>query len=139
MNRLRDRWDRDLTADETVTEKGNVAVFDGSNPNPVTKMLKYLSENYEGDRRTYNDKDGDEINSSYRLLLVAHNASGFHRWVVLNFLNKERTVIRIIKTARRLLSIPFWCGVEIVISVEVPQKVKFTGTESHIRVFTKNP
>ena len=40
VNRLRDTWDRDLTPEEIVTEKDNVIVFDGSNANPVTKMLK---------------------------------------------------------------------------------------------------
>ena len=49
------------------TERENVTVFDGSNGNPVMNMLKYVSENYDGDERTYIDKDGDEIVSSYRL------------------------------------------------------------------------
>ena len=40
-------------------------------------MIKYVSENYEGYESTYIDKDVDEISSSYRLLLVAHNSSGF--------------------------------------------------------------
>ena len=51
-NRLRDKWDRDLTPDERVKKKGNVRVFDGSNENPVTNMLKYISKNYEGDEKT---------------------------------------------------------------------------------------
>ena len=41
------------------------------NENLVMNMLKYTSENYEGDDRTYNDKHEDEIVSSYRLFLVA--------------------------------------------------------------------
>ena len=77
MTRLRDRWDRDLITDELIIERENVTVFDASNGNPVMNMLKYISENYEGDEETYNDKDGDEIVTSYRLLLVAHNSSGF--------------------------------------------------------------
>ena len=85
-------------------------------------MLKYISENYEGDERTYIDKDGDEIVSSYRLLLVAHNSSGFDSWVVLNSLIKEITTdLKIIKTARGLISISFQCGVKIVNTIEVPQ------------------
>ena len=35
--------------------------------------LKFKSENYEGNSRTYIDKDWDETVSSYRRLLVAHN------------------------------------------------------------------
>ena len=35
VNRLRDRWDRDLTPDEIVTEKDNFIVFDESYTNPV--------------------------------------------------------------------------------------------------------
>ena len=51
--------------------------------------LKNISENYEGNERTYIDRDGEEIASSYRLLLVAHNSSGFDSWVVLNSLVRE--------------------------------------------------
>ena len=85
VSRLCGRWDRDLIPDEIVIEKQNVTVFDGSNGNPVKNMLKSFSENYKVDERTYIDKDGDEIVSSYRLLLAAHNSSGFDSWVVLNF------------------------------------------------------
>ena len=131
MNRLRDKWDRDLTPDELVIEKENVTVFDSSNGNPVMNMLKYISENYEGDERTYIDKDGDEIVSSYRLLLVAHNSSGFDSWVVSNSLVKEITELKIIKTG--LISLSFRCGVKRVNTVEVTQSVKFSCSKSHIK------
>ena len=64
-------------------------------------MLKFISENYEGDERTYIDKDGDEIVSSYRLLLVAHSSAGFDSWVVLNSLFKEITELKTLKTIKR--------------------------------------
>ena len=133
VNRLHDKWYRDLAPDEIIIEKENVAVFDASNENPVMNMLKYISKNYEGDERTYVDKDGDEVVSSYRLLLVAHNSSGFDSWVVLNSLVKEITDLKIIKTARGLISLSFRCGFKIVNTVEVPQYVKFTCSKSHIK------
>ena len=133
VNRLRDKWDRDLAPDEIIIEEENVTVFDASNGNPVMNMLKYISKNYEGDERTYIDKDGDEIVSSYRLLLVAHNSSGFDSWVVLNSLVKEITDLKIINTARGLISLSFRCGFKIVKTVEVPQYVKFTCSKSHIK------
>ena len=133
VNRLRDKWDRDLTGDELVIEKQNVTVFDASNGNCVMNMPKYISEKYEGDERTYIDKDGNEIVSSYRLLLVAHNSSGFDSWVVLNSLIKEITDLKIIKTARGLISLSFRCGVKVVNTLEVPQYVKFTCSKSHIK------
>ena len=71
-------------------------------------------------------KDGDKIVSSYRLLLVAHNSSGFDSWVVLNSSVKEITELKIIKTARGLISLSFRCGVKLVNNVEIPQNVKFT-------------
>ena len=77
VNRLRECWHRDLTSHELIIERNNVTVFDASNGNCVMNMLRYISENYDGDQKTYIDKDGDEIISSYRLLLVAHNSSGF--------------------------------------------------------------
>ena len=132
FDRLRDKWDRDLTLDAIVIEKENVTVFDGSNGNPVMNMLEYISENYKSDERTYIDKDENETNSSYRLLLVAHNGSGFHSWVVLKSLVKEITELKLIKTARGLILLSFRCGVKIVNSCEVPQYNKFTFSKSHI-------
>ena len=70
MSCLRDRWGRGLTPDGIVIEKENVTAVDEPNGNPVMNMVNYCSENYEGDERTYIDKDGDEIVSSYRLFLV---------------------------------------------------------------------
>ena len=66
-------------------------------------------------------------------MLVAHNSSGFDKWVVLNSLIKEITDLKIIKTARGLISLSFRCGVKIVNTVEVPQYVKFTCSKSHIK------
>ena len=98
-------------------------------------LLKYISDNYEGDERTYNNKDGVEIGSWYRPLLVTHNSSGFDSWLVLSFLVEEITELKIIKTARSLISLSFRCGVKIVITVEVPQCVKFTCKKPHIKGF----
>ena len=97
-------------------------------------MLQYISENYEGDERMYIDEDGEEIVSSFRLLLVAHNSSGFDSWVVLNSLVKDITDLKIIKTARGLISLSFRCGFKIVKTVKVPQYLKFTCSKSHIKV-----
>ena len=127
MNRLRDNWDRDPTDREKETGKEIVIVFDVSNGNPIMNMLKYISENYNGDERTYIDKDRDEIVSSYRLSLVAHNSSGFDSWVVLNSLVQEITNSENEETSRWLISLSFRCGVNIY---EVPQYVKFTCSKS---------
>ena len=130
VNRMRDRWNRDLTPHEIVTEKNNAIVFDGSNANPVMTMLKNFAENYEGNESTYIDKDGDEIISSYRILLVANKASDFDSWVVLNSLVEEITKLKIVKTARELISLSFRCGVKTVKTVELPQYAKFTCSKS---------
>ena len=133
VNRLRDKWDRDLIPHELMIERENVTVFDASNRNCVMNMLKYISENCNGDERTYIDKDGDEIISSYRLLLVAYKSSGFDSWVVLNSIVKEITELKIIKTARGLILLSFRCGVKIVKTCGVPQYVKFTCSKAHIK------
>ena len=133
VNLLKDCWYRDLNSNELIIERKNVNVFDASNGNCIMNMLKYISKNYEGDERTYIDKVGVEIVSSYRLLLVAHNSSGFDSWVVLNSLVKDITELKIIKTARGLISLSFRCGVKIVNTCEVPQYVKFTCSKSHIK------
>ena len=96
-------------------------------------MLKYISQNYDGNERTYNDKDGDETVSSYRLLLVAHNSSGFDGWVEVNSLVEDMTELKIIRTAGGLNFLSFRCGVKIVNTVEVPLYVKFTCSKSHIK------
>ena len=48
-------------------------------------MLK-KSENYEGDERTFVDREGDDIVSSYRNLLLAYKGCGFDFWVMLSSL-----------------------------------------------------
>ena len=133
VNRLKDCWHRDLNSNELLIERKNFTVFDASNGNCIMNKLKYISKNYEGDEKTYIDRDGDEIISSYRLLIVAHNSSGFDSWVVLNSLVKDITELKIIKTAIGLISLSFRCGVKIVNTCEVPQYVKFTCTKSHIK------
>ena len=133
VNRLRDRWHRDLTTDELIIERKHVNVYGVSNGNCIMNRLKYISENYDGDEKIYIDKNGNEIINSYKLLLVAHNSSGFDSWVVLNSLVEEITELKIIKTARGLISLSFRCGGKIVNTCEVPQYVKFTCSKSHIK------
>ena len=101
VNRLRNRRDKDLSVHKIDTEREKFIVFDKSCGNPKKNMPNYISDNYEGDERTYNDKNGDEIVSSYRLLLVAHNSSGFDSWVVLNSLIEEITDLKIKEADRR--------------------------------------
>ena len=96
-------------------------------------MLRYISENYEGDERTYIDKDSNEIVSLYRFLLVVHNSSGFDSWAVLNSLVKEITHLKFLKTIGGLMPLSIRCVVKIVNTVEVPQYIKFTFSKSHIK------
>ena len=70
-------------------------------------MPKLISEIYEGKEKIYTNKDADEIGSWYRLLLVGHNASGFLGRVVLYSLFRKITDLKIIKTARLLISLFF--------------------------------
>ena len=51
----------------------------------------------------------------------------------INFYSKKITEIKIIETARVLISLSFRCDVKIVKTVEVAQYVKFTCTKSHIK------
>ena len=99
------------------------------------KMLKYISENYEGDARIYIDKDGDEVVSSYKISLLAHNSSSFGSWAILNSFDKEITDLKKIEPARGLMSLSICCGVKIVNIVEVPECVKFTCTRLHLSGF----
>ena len=115
-----------------MTEEDNIIVFDASKANPVMKMPKLTLEKYEGDERTYIDEVEDEIFSSYRLLLIAYNASCFDSWVELNSLVKRITDLKVIKTARGLISLSFHLCGKLVKIVQVPQNVKFTCSKSHI-------
>ena len=65
--------------------------------------------------------------------MVAHNANGVDSWVVLNSLVKEITELKVLKTAKKLISLSFRCGFEIVITVEVPQLYKFTCSKTHFK------
>ena len=72
-------------------------------------MLRFLSENYERDERTYVDKDGDAVDNSYRLLLVAHNDCDFDVCFELESSVNEITGLKNIKTAKRLICLSFQC------------------------------
>ena len=65
VNRLRDKWDRELTLEEIQTARKKIIVFKISCGNPTNNMLKCISETFEADGRTCVDKEGDEIDSSY--------------------------------------------------------------------------
>ena len=65
--------------------------------------------------------------------MVTHNASGFVSWFVLNSLVKNITELKLIITARGLISISFRCGVELFNTIEVPQYVIFTCTKSQMK------
>ena len=107
VNRLQDRWERDLTPDELVTKKDNVIIFDATNANPVINMPKYNSANYEGDERLFIGKNGVKIVSSSRLSLVAHNASGFDSSVVLNSIVNQLRGLKFVKNTGGLISLLF--------------------------------
>ena len=77
VNLLRYRWDRDLTPEEIQSEWKYIIVFINSCGNLVMNMLTSISENYEWDERTYINKDGDEIVSSYRISLWAQDSTEF--------------------------------------------------------------
>ena len=135
--RLRDRWNGDLTRNENVTEKEIVIVFDRPCANFVMNMRKYISENYGGVERIYIDKNGDEIVSSFRLLIIAHTDSGFDSGVVLNSLVKTITELKTIKSARSLKSLSFRSAVKKINTVEVPQYIKVTCTKNHLKSFSE--
>ena len=63
-------------------QRKNITFFDESNGNSVMGLLKYFSKIYEGDERTYIDKDGDEIVSSYGLFwlrtFIVDSIAGLH-------------------------------------------------------------
>ena len=69
INRLRDRWDKDITPAGIQTKKNYSTVFSKSCGKPVMNLLKYIPENNEGDERTSVDKGGDETASSCKILL----------------------------------------------------------------------
>ena len=76
--RLRDRWNhRNLTPKEIEIEIKYVNVFDPLGGNLIMNLLHYISKHYQGSERTYIDKDGDEVVSSYRILILDHSSFGF--------------------------------------------------------------
>ena len=81
----------------------------------------------------HTDKRGDEIVSSFRHLLVAHEAGGFDSWVVLNSSVEKILKIKFIKIGRGLISLSFRCGVKIGNRVEVPHYVIIKCIKSHIK------
>ena len=61
VNRSRGRWDRVLASEEIQTERKYVVVFTKPRGSPGMNMLKCIQKNYECDKRTYMDKEGNAI------------------------------------------------------------------------------
>ena len=60
VNRFRHRYDRNITPEEIEIERKHNFVLHKSCGNPVENMPKYILEYYEGDEKTYINKDGEE-------------------------------------------------------------------------------
>ena len=71
--------------------------------------------------------------SPYRLLFLAHNASGFDNWVVLSSVVTETGDLKILKTGGGLIPLAIRCVLKIVKIVEKIQYLKFTCTKSQMK------
>ena len=93
---MKDEYNKELTREEILEERENLIKFNAFNGNPFMQMVRYLNENYEGDRVFHTDKCRTNIVKSYNITLIAHNASGFDRYLVIYNLDKNITSLKIV-------------------------------------------
>ena len=104
------RYNWDSTDEKIKTERQHKVKFNGKNYIPVMQMIKYLKQNYKGEKIIHEDKSGART-VQFRLLknhLSAHNSSGFDSFIVLNNLdNKNIPSLKIVKTDWGLKELSF--------------------------------
>ena len=109
LNRLKECYNGNLSEDELKMERENVHIFDYKNKNPVMDMINFIVKNYKGKPKFFKNKDGEYKISCYKYQLIAHNASGFDNYIVLNYLPKTYFP-KIIHTSRGILKLSFRVG-----------------------------
>ena len=92
-------------------------------------MIEYINKNYTGDKIIHKNKSGANIVKSYKITLLAHNASGFDSYIVLNNLLKNTALsFKIVKTDRGIIKLQFTSGK----INKTPQYIKIVCSRSHI-------
>ena len=89
VSRLEYRHKRDLKDDEIIRERNQVIKFKADNGNPVLQMFDYINKNFI-DKINKKNKSGANNVKSYKITLIAHKASGFDSYIVMNNLDKKR-------------------------------------------------
>ena len=132
LNRLKECYNGNLSEDELKIERENVHIFDYKNENPVMDMIDFIVKNYKGKPKFFKNKDGNYKISCFKYQLIAHNASGFDNYIVLNSLPKTYFP-KIIHTSRGILKLSFRVGTFYDNNnKEIPLYMKFVCSKVHI-------
>ena len=76
VQRLQEKWGRDLTGVKLKEEGTNVKKSNAKPGNPDIKMLKHMNQNHQGEEKTTRIKTENVTLSSYKIPCIAHNSSG---------------------------------------------------------------
>ena len=124
VSRLKYRCNRDLRDDEIITESNRVNKLKAKNGNPIMQGLK---KNFTVDNIIHKNKSGTNIVKPYKIILIAHNSSGFGSYIVMDSLYNKMTSLKLVKTDRGLLKLSFRSG----FINEIPQYIKIIRSKSH--------
>ena len=138
LNRLYECYNGDLTEKELEIERQNVHVFDKENGNPVKNMIIYVINNYKDKAKVVAKIYGKKIVSSYKNQMVGHNACGSDNYIVLNFVPKACTNIKMIKTSRVLIKLGPKVGYVYKDDRVIPKDMKFVCSNCHFSGALKN-
>ena len=94
-------------------------------------MINFIVKNYKGKPKYFKNKNGEKQLSCYKYQLIAHNASGFDNYIVMNSLPKTYFP-EITDTSRGILKLIIRVGTVFENDREIPLYMKFVCSEVHI-------
>ena len=123
LSKLSGKYHRDISEQEYQKCLNDCVVFKGTGC--INEMLDHVLS-YKGEPKKLKNKIVE-----YNLYLIAHNGSGFDSYVVLNNLPQWRSVVKLIKNGRGIVSLKIFNGYVDPVK-KIPQYVHFRCGRVHI-------
>ena len=123
LSKISGKYQRDISEQEYQKCLNDCVVFKGTDC--VNEMLDHVLS-YKGEPKKVKNKIVE-----YNLYLIAHNGSGFDSYVVLNNLPQWRSVVKLIKNGRGIVSLKIFNGY-VDENKKIPQYVHFRCGRVHI-------
>ena len=117
LSKISGKNHRDISEQENQKYLNDCVVFTGTDC--INEVLDHVLS-FKGEPKKVKNKIVE-----YNLCLIAHNGSGFHSYVVLNNLPQWRSIVKLIKKGRGVVSLKIFNGY-VDQNKKIPQYVHFS-------------